>query len=96
MPRIAGVDIPNDKRVLIALQYIYGVGQRTSKMILKEAGIDESLRAKDLSEAEVANIAGIIDMERIASLGEQLGVPGLEDLPPKSEVDARKKDEKDA
>jgi small subunit ribosomal protein S13 len=63
MPRIAGVDIPNDKRVLIALQYIYGVGHHTSKMILKEAGIDESLRAKDLSESEVANIAGIIDRE---------------------------------
>jgi len=65
MPRIAGVDIPNEKRVVIAMQYIYGVGPHISKMILKEAGIDENLRAKNLSEAEVTNIAAIIDREYV-------------------------------
>lgn len=61
MPRIAGVDVPNDKRIFIALQYIYGVGPHFAKLILKEAGIEESKRAKDLTEDEVSRIAGIID-----------------------------------
>ncbi len=65
MPRIAGVDIPGDKRVLISLRYIYGIGPHISKMILKEAGIDENMRAKDLSEAEVTTIAGVIDREYV-------------------------------
>lgn len=65
MPRISGVDIPNDKRVIVALTYIYGIGPHRSGMILKEAGIEAGLRAKDLSEAEVAQIATIIDREYV-------------------------------
>ena len=65
MPRISGVDIPNDKRVIISLTYVYGVGRYNSRQILKEANIDESLRAKDLTEDEVSRIAGIIDRDYI-------------------------------
>ena len=65
MPRIAGVDIPNDKAIGIALRRIYGVGPDVSKMILKEAGIDEKVRAKDLTESEVTNVATVISREYI-------------------------------
>lgn len=61
MPRIAGVDIPNEKQVWVALTYIYGVGIKTSKDILKEAGIEEAIRAGKLSEDEVSRIGSIID-----------------------------------
>ena len=61
MPRIAGVDIPPDKPVWVALTYIYGVGPHTSRKILKEANIDGQRRAKELSEEELATIIGILD-----------------------------------
>lgn len=53
MARIAGVDIPKDKRVEIALTYIFGIGLPTSQKILKETGINPDTRVKDLTEAEV-------------------------------------------
>lgn len=61
MPRIAGVDIPNEKRIEIALQYIHGIGPHLSRVILKEAGISPDVRAKNLTEDEISRIAGIID-----------------------------------
>jgi small subunit ribosomal protein S13 len=61
MPRIAGVDIPNDKPIHISLTYLFGVGPTNSNAILKEAGIEPQRRAKDLSEDEVARIITIID-----------------------------------
>jgi small subunit ribosomal protein S13 len=61
MPRIAGVDIPADKKVKISLRYIYGVGPTNALAILKEAGIDPERRAKDLTEEELAKIIGILD-----------------------------------
>ena len=61
MPRIAGIDIPNDKRIEISLRYIYGIGPHLAGEILKEAGIDGGVRAKDLSEDEVGRIANVID-----------------------------------
>ncbi|HPQ69511.1 MAG TPA: 30S ribosomal protein S13 [bacterium] len=61
MARIAGVDIPNDKPVLIALTYIYGIGRTTSAKILLEAGVRETIRARDLTDAQVAQIRRIID-----------------------------------
>jgi small subunit ribosomal protein S13 len=61
MPRIAGVDIPNEKRVEVALGYIYGIGPKNSLAILKEAGISPDVRAKNLSEDEISRIAAIID-----------------------------------
>jgi len=65
MPRIAGVDIPNDKRIDVALRYIYGVGPSNARDILKEAGIDPSVRAKNLSEDEVSRIAAVIDRSHV-------------------------------
>ncbi len=65
MPRIAGVDIPNDKRIVISLQYIYGIGEHFAAQILKEAGISEGTKAKDLTEDEVSRIAGIIDRNHV-------------------------------
>jgi small subunit ribosomal protein S13 len=61
MPRIMGVDIPNEKRIEISLQYIYGVGQFRAKQILKETGINADTRARDLKEDEVARITAFID-----------------------------------
>ena len=61
MARIAGVDLPRQKRVEIALTYIYGIGVSRSNQILAEAGIDPSVRVKDLSEEESNRIAKILD-----------------------------------
>ena len=63
MARIAGVDLPRDKRVEIGLTYIYGIGRTTSLEILKKAGISPDVRVKDLSEEEVGAIRKIIDSE---------------------------------
>ncbi|MDD8049263.1 MAG: 30S ribosomal protein S13 [Thomasclavelia sp.] len=56
MARIAGVDIPRDKRVVISLTYIYGIGSTTASKICKAAGISEDTRVKDLTEEEVTKI----------------------------------------
>ena len=61
MPRLSGVDLPKDKRVEIALTYIYGIGRSTSQRILNEAGVDLNKKAGALTEAEVVKIRGIID-----------------------------------
>ncbi len=61
MPRIAGVDIPNDKPIWVSLSYLYGIGPVNGRAILKEAGIDPQRRAKELTEDELAKIIGIID-----------------------------------
>ena len=59
MPRIAGIDIPTDKRIVIALTYIYGIGKVLSKRILSELKIDENLRAKDLHEDQSSALSAI-------------------------------------
>jgi len=56
MARIAGVDIPREKRVVVALTYVYGIGRTRSEKILAAAGIDESVRVRDLSDADVVKI----------------------------------------
>ncbi len=61
MARIAGVDLPREKRVEIALTYIYGIGLSSSRKILKEAGVDPDIRVRDLSEDEVGKIRDNID-----------------------------------
>lgn len=61
MARIAGVDLPRQKRVGVALTYIYGIGDARSSRIIAEAGIEPHVRVKDLSEEEVSRIARIID-----------------------------------
>ena len=61
MARIAGIDLPNNKRVEIGLTYIFGIGRPSSVRILKEAGINPDTRVKDLTEDETAKIREIID-----------------------------------
>jgi small subunit ribosomal protein S13 len=63
MARIAGVDLPRQKRVEVALTYIYGIGLARSNKILAQAAIEPSVRVKDLSEEEVSRIARILDGE---------------------------------
>jgi small subunit ribosomal protein S13 len=63
MARIAGVDIPRNKRVEIALTYIYGIGNTASRKILGEAAVDADTRVRDLSEAEVTRLRQIIDKD---------------------------------
>jgi len=70
MPRIVGVDIPNEKTIWISLTYIYGIGRYTSGQILKEAGIERSTKAGRLSEDELSRITRIIDSNYI--IGGQL------------------------
>jgi small subunit ribosomal protein S13 len=61
LARIAGIDIPRNKRIEIALTYIYGIGRTTSQKILVEAGVDVNTRTDKLTEAEVARIRELID-----------------------------------
>lgn len=75
MARIAGIDIPRDKRIVVALQYIYGIGNTTAKNILKAADVFEDIRTKDLTEeqegrirSEVAKIKVEGDLRREVAL----------------------------
>ncbi len=63
MARIAGVDLPKNKRTEIALTYIYGIGKSTSQQILDQAGIDPNLRVKDLTEEDATSIRVIVDRD---------------------------------
>ena len=65
MARIAGVDLPREKRVEIGLTYIYGIGLPTPRLILEKAGINPDTRVKDLTEEEVGSIRKIIDSEYV-------------------------------
>ncbi len=65
MARIAGVNIPTNKRVVIALQYIHGIGPKFAREILEKAGVDENKRVHELSEQEVIRIREIIDRDYI-------------------------------
>ena len=61
MARIAGVDLPRDKRVEIGLTYVYGIGRSTAKKILKEADVDPNTKVRDLAEGEVGAIRTYVD-----------------------------------
>lgn len=63
MARIAGVDLPRDKKVKIGLTYIYGIGQTTALKVLEKAKIDPEIRVKDLSDEDIKNIRNIISSE---------------------------------
>lgn len=63
MARIAGVDIPNEKKVYIALQYIHGIGPTLSRKILEATGVDPDTKVKDLKEHEISRIRETIDRE---------------------------------
>ncbi|BDG34224.1 30S ribosomal protein S13 [Parageobacillus sp. VR-IP] len=65
MARIAGVDIPRDKRVVISLTYIYGIGKPTAQKILKEAGVSEDTRVRDLTEEELGRIREIVSRLKV-------------------------------
>ncbi len=63
MARIAGVDLPNDKRVEVGLTYIYGIGSTRSRELLSKTGVNPDTRCKDLSEVEVARLREVIDAD---------------------------------
>lgn len=96
MARIFGVDIPNDKRAIISLTYIYGIGKTTAREILKEANISEDKRIKDLSEDELAAIRKAankytiegdlrrevaMDIKRLMEIGSYRGIRHRRGLP---------------
>ena len=63
MARIAGVDLPRDKRIEIGLTYIYGIGRTQSKEILAKTGVDPDVRVKDLTEDDIGKLRDVIDKE---------------------------------
>ena len=63
MARIAGIDLPRNKRIEVALTYVYGIGRSTSQEILSKAGVDFDTRSDNLTEEEVAKIRKVIDSE---------------------------------
>jgi len=63
MPRILGVDLPNDKPTHISLRYIYGIGPVTSLQLCEQAKVDPNRRARELSDDEISRLAGILDRE---------------------------------
>ena len=82
MARIAGVDLPN-KRMVVALTYIYGVGRTTSKKLLSQAKIDESLRANDLNDEQITQLRNLLQERKIEGelRGEiQLNIKRLMDM----------------
>ncbi|HPZ81532.1 MAG TPA: 30S ribosomal protein S13 [Candidatus Atribacteria bacterium] len=96
MARIAGVDLPNQKRIDIALTYIYGVGRKLAAKILEEAGVDPSIKVKDLSDDELGRIQRAVDkypvegelrlqvsqnIKRLISIGCYRGVRHRQGLP---------------
>lgn len=65
MARIAGIDIPRDKHVVVSLTYIYGIGSSTAKTILKKCGISEDIRVKDLTDEQVNAIRQEVDQIKV-------------------------------
>ena len=97
MARIAGIDLPKDKRVEIGLTYIYGIGRTSANKILKEAGINPDTRVKDLTEADEAKLREVIansytvegdlrrdvamDIKRLTEIGCYRGIRHRKGLP---------------
>lgn len=96
MPRIVGVDIPDEKRTEVALTYVYGIGSNNVQTILKEANIDPDKRAKDLSRDEIARLQRVLErynlegtlrkqirenIERLKRIGSYRGMRHAADLP---------------
>jgi len=65
MARIAGVDLPRDKRIVIALTYIFGIGNTTAQKVLKDAGVSEDVRTRDLTPDQEEKIRGEVDNIRV-------------------------------
>ncbi|MGY9025212.1 MAG: 30S ribosomal protein S13 [Candidatus Pelagibacterales bacterium] len=97
MARIAGVNIPSQKKIVIALTYVYGIGRKFSVDICKEANIDENIRVQDLSEADIKKVTDIVsasftvegdlrrevsaNIKRLKDLGAYRGVRHRKNLP---------------
>jgi len=97
MIRVAGVNIPENKRIMIALTYIKGVGNSTSRNVLKQAKVSENIRAKDLSDDQIERIRQIIegkmivegdlrvrtaeDIKRLKNIGSYRGIRHIKSLP---------------
>ena len=89
MARIAGVDIPNDKRVVISLTYVYGIGLATSKKILAAAGVSEDIRVKDLTndQEDAIKVEGDLrrevnlNIKRLMEIGSYRGIRHRRGLP---------------
>lgn len=96
MARIAGIDIPRDKRVVISLTYIFGIGKTTAEKVLKEAGVSEDTRVRDLTEDELGkirkateeyNVEGdlrrevSLNIKRITEIGSYRGIRHRRGLP---------------
>jgi len=79
MARIAGVDLPGDKRVEIALTYIYGIGRSASRRLAQEAGISPEARMRDLSDAEIAALRQALEKAGARVTSIQPAEPGMED-----------------
>ena len=84
MPRVMGVDIPNDKRIVIALTYIYGIGRTQASRVLAACGIDENTRAKDLTEDELSRLGGYLErhyvLEGVLRRQESQNIARLRDI----------------
>ena len=65
MPRIIGVDIPNDKPVRVSLRYIYGIGPTTADELCRKAGVDGTVKAKDLTEDQLSKIASALERDYV-------------------------------
>jgi small subunit ribosomal protein S13 len=65
MPRVQGVDIPNDRKTVISLTYLYGVGNQTARDICHKAGIEQDKRARDLTDEEISRITAILERDYI-------------------------------
>lgn len=63
MPRLLGVDIPNDRKTVISLTYLYGVGNQTARDLCHKAGVDQDKRARDLTDEEVSRISTILERD---------------------------------
>src|SRR4030042_125982 len=65
MPRLIGVDIPNDRPTVVALTYLYGVGPRISRELCHKAGVNPQIRARDLREDELGRLAALLDKDYV-------------------------------
>jgi len=63
MPRLLGVDIPNDRKTVISLTYLYGVGNQTARDLCHKAGVDQDKRARDLTDEEISRISTILERD---------------------------------
>ena len=83
MARIAGVDIPNDKRVVISLTYVYGIGLATSQKILAAAGVSEDIRVRDLTSDQEDAIRREVNLniKRLMEIGSYRGIRHRRGLP---------------